>query len=207
MRVKGLRHSRSTEQFELELQRILNRLHNHPSIVLWVLFNEGWGQFATHRLTDRVRSLDPSRPVNATSGWLDVGAGDLVDRHDYRLKPDAPQGDGVRALVIGEYGGLGWPIEAHLWNPQMRNWGYHAYHSAEALQEAYRVLTARLLELQRSEGICAAIYTQTTDVEGEVNGLMTYDRAIQKLPPEWLAEVHAPFWQIAPRSVELNKSS
>ena len=204
---EGLRHSRSTEQFELELQRILNRLHNHPSIVLWVLYNEGWGQFATHRLTDRVRSLDPSRPVNATSGWLDVGAGDLVDRHDYRLKPDAPQGDGVRALVIGEYGGLGWPIEAHLWNPKMRNWGYHAYHSAESLQEAYRVLTARLLELQRSEGICAAIYTQTTDVEGEVNGLMTYDRAIQKLPPEWLAEVHAPFWQIASRSVELNKSS
>jgi beta-galactosidase/beta-glucuronidase len=189
---EGLRHGRSTEQYELELQRMLRCLHNHPSVVCWVLHNEGWGQFATARLTDRIRSLDSSRVVNAVSGWLDVGAGDVIDRHDYESAPAAPEPDGVRALVMGEYGGIGWPVAHHLWNPDMRNWGYHTYQSQEAVYDAYQALTNAIIEMHLRVGVCAAIYTQTADVEGEVNGLLTYDREVQKFAPAWLARVHGP---------------
>ena len=189
---EGLRTSVSTEAYELELQRMIDRLHNHPSIVVWVLHNEGWGQFDTARLTARIKSIDPSRPVNAVSGWRDVAAGDFIDRHDYEGEPSAPEGDGKRALVIGEYGGVGWPIEGHLWNPAMRNWGYQTFYSENDLQAAYARTTAAIVRAHRERGVCAAVYTQTTDVEGEVNGLLTYDRAVEKLARAWLAAIHDP---------------
>lgn len=184
------RNSAATETFELELQRMIHRLRGHPSIVIWVLHNEGWGQFDSARLVDRIRGLDPTRLINATSGWRDQGVGDLIDRHDYDSQPSPPEGDGRRALVIGEYGGIGWPIDAHLWNPDMRNWGYQTFHDEDAVRSAYENVTEAIVRMQRSHGVCAAIYTQTTDVEGEVNGLLTYDRQVEKLPATWLAEQH-----------------
>lgn len=189
---EGLRSSRSTEQYELELQRLINRLRHHPCIVIWVLHNEGWGQFDTRRLTARIRSLDTSRLVNAVSGWLDQQAGDLLDRHDYGAEPSAPQGDGRRAVVFGEYGGVGWPIDAHLWNPEMRNWGYQTFHTPEEVRTAYARATNAIIREARQNGLCGAIYTQTADVEGEINGLLTYDREVEKLSRQWLAEAHAP---------------
>ncbi len=195
---EGLRSSRSEEHYELELQRMINRLKVHPCIVIWVLHNEGWGQFATERLTERIRSLDPTRLVNATSGWRDMEAGDLIDRHDYQAEPTAPEADGRRALVIGEYGGIGWPIEGHLWNPEMRNWGYQTFRDEKAVQTAYRKVTDAIIQLHRTTGISAAIYTQTSDVEGEVNGLLTYDREVEKFPAGWLARLHAPLTQSSP---------
>ena len=189
---EALRSSRATEAYEIELQRIINRLKVHPCIVIWVLHNEGWGQFDTERLTDRIRGLDPTRLVNAASGWRDMGAGDLIDRHDYRADPTAPEADGQRALVVGEYGGVGWPVKDHLWNPEMRNWGYQTFHSAHEVKDAYRKATDAIIEMHTVQGLSGAIYTQTTDVEGEINGLITYDREVEKYPPEWLAEVHAP---------------
>jgi beta-galactosidase/beta-glucuronidase len=189
---EAVRANRSTEQFELELSRIVNRLRHHPSIVMWVLHNEGWGQFDTARLSDRIRGLDPGRLINATSGWLDVAAGDVIDRHDYGTEPQGPAPDGRRALVVGEYGGIGWPVEGHLWNPEMRNWGYETLHTEEEVRSAYRRVTNAIINLYRNHGLSAAIYTQTTDVEGEINGLITYDRDIEKLPAAWLAELHAP---------------
>jgi beta-galactosidase/beta-glucuronidase len=188
---EGVRKSSSTQAYELDLQRMINRLAHHPCIVVWVLHNEGWGQFDTHRLTQRIRSLDPTRVINSTSGWLDVGAGDIIDRHDYQPEPAAPEGDGVRALVVGEYGGVGWPVEEHLFDPSIRNWGYQTFHSLEDVQAAYQKATAAITAMATTHGLCGAIYTQTTDVEGEVNGLLTYDRAIEKLPVEWLRNLHS----------------
>ena len=188
---EGLRHSRSSETFDIELQRMIRGLANHPSIVVWVLHNEGWGQFDTHTLTERIRGLDPTRLINASSGWLDVGAGDMIDKHDYSPTPSPPNADGKRALVMGEYGGAGWPVEGHQWDPSLRNWGYQTYHNREALQSAYQQFTSAIINMHRTHGLSAAIYTQTSDVESEVNGLLTYDRSVEKLPRQWLREVHA----------------
>ena len=187
---EDLRHPRSSAAFELELHEMILQLSHHPSIVVWVLHNEGWGQFDTHRLTNAIRGLDQTRLINATSGWLDVGAGDLIDRHDYQEKPTPPDADGMRALVIGEYGGVGWPIADHLWNPEMRNWGYQTFHNIDEVKAAYQKVTHAILEMRDQAGVCGAIYTQTSDVEGEVNGLLTYDRAVEKLPAAWLAKLH-----------------
>jgi len=188
---EGIRTAASMEGFERTLTRMIRGLCGHPSVVVWVLHNEGWGQFDSARLTTWIRALDPSRPIDAASGWLDLGAGDFIDRHDYSPDPAAPAGDGRRAPVIGEYGGIGWPIQDHLWDPDIRNWGYQTLHDEAAVKASYGRVTAAILEARRSQGICAAVYTQTTDVEGEVNGLVTYDRRVEKLPREWLANVNA----------------
>lgn len=91
---------------------------------------------------------------------------------------------------MGEYGGIGWPVEGHLWNAQMRNWGYQTYHDQQQVKEAYRQKTEGIIAMRDKVGVCGAIYTQTSDVEGEINGLLTYDRKVEKLPRQWLAEVH-----------------
>jgi beta-galactosidase/beta-glucuronidase len=187
---EGLRTAISADRHERELARMVRTLRAHPSIVVWVLHNEGWGQFDSERLTAFVRGLDPSRPIDATSGWLDVGAGDFVDRHDYAAEPAAPAGDGRRALVLGEFGGVGWPIADHLWDPAMRNWGYQTFASESEVKAAYARALAAVGRARETDGLCAAVYTQTTDVEGEVNGLLTYDRRVEKLPRAWLAEQH-----------------
>lgn len=188
---EGLRKSVVAEQFELELRRMLNRLYPHPCIVMWVINNEGWGQYDTRRLADWVKALDPSRVVNAVSGWLDVDAGDIRDIHDYAESPALPAPETRRVLVLGEYGGIGWPIEGHLWDPSTRNWGYQTYHSVDAVEAAYRLKAAAVVAMARQRGVCGAIYTQTTDVEGEVNGLLTYDRRVEKLSRNWLRGAHA----------------
>ena len=184
---EGLRSHRSSERHELQLARMIRALAGHPSVVMWVLHNEGWGQYDSERLVALMRGLDPSRPIDAASGWLDVGAGDVIDRHDYAPEPAAPVPDGRRAPTIGEYGGIGWPIEGHLHDPDMRNWGYQTLHDAEAVRRAYMRTTAAIIRARDRDGVCGAIYTQTSDVEGEVNGLLTCDRAVEKLPRALLA--------------------
>lgn len=190
-----LRRSKGKEQFELELRRMMNRLHNHPSIVTWVVHNEGWGQYDNERLANWVKALDPSRLVNAASGWNDRGAGDFYDIHTYQEEPKAADPKTDRVIVIGEFGGIGWPIEGHLWNPGMRNWGYQTYHSADEVLAAYKKKYARVIEYYQKQGLSAAVYTQTTDVEGEVNGLLTYDREVIKIPIETLRQIHAPLFK------------
>ena len=188
---EGLRTSVSTAAYELELGRMIHRLCGHPSIVVWVLHNEGWGQFDRERLTAYIKLRDPSRPVNACSGWLDVGAGDFIDSHDYAADPRPRAGDGRRARIVGEYGGIGWPVAGHLWDPAMRNWGYQTLHDETQVRAAYARATAAIVAARLADGVCAAVYTQTSDVEGEVNGLVTYDRRVEKLSREWLAALHA----------------
>lgn len=182
-----VRTEESAAQFEEEYSQIIKQFKHHPSIIMWVPFNEGWGQYDTSRIVDLTKKLDPTRLVNGASGWSDRGVGDVYDIHSYP-GPAAPEPDGRRASVLGEFGGLGWPVEGHLWWDK-RNWGYRTYNSEEELRDHYERIFFQLNFL-RSSGLCAAIYTQTTDVEGEVNGLMTYDRAVLKVKPEWARPLH-----------------
>lgn len=181
-----VRLSRSREQHELELRRMIDNLHNHPSIVLWVVHNEGWGQYESTALARWVKSIDPSRWVDGVTGWLDQNSSDVYDIHTYHDVPLAPANQADRAIVIGEYGGVGWPVSGHLWNAEKRNWGYQTYQTQEDFEKAIRKKIEGLEPMVRDLGLSAAVYTQTTDVEGEVNGFMTYDREKIKIPAETL---------------------
>ena len=170
--------------FARELTKVVDALRNHPSIVMWVPFNEGWGQHATEKYVTWLKSYDPTRIVNNTSGWTDMNVGDVADLHAYP-GPAMPPLEPARAAVLGEFGGLGLPVEGHTWLDK-GNWGYRSYTSAADLNTAYRDLLAQL-RLHAGDGLTSAIYTQTTDVEIEVNGVMTYDRGVTKLSAESIA--------------------
>jgi len=182
-------------QFEWELRRMIDLHYNAPSIVVWVPFNEGWGQYATCRIADMVKSLDPSRLVNAVSGWALRPCGDIYDIHTYQVEVHTPPISRDMASVIGEYGGIGYPVKGHQWDTGMRNWGYQTYHSEEELLQNYRYKFDQIVEMKKTKGLSAAVYTQTTDVEGEVNGLMTYDRKVIKIPAGTLKEMHSVLYE------------
>jgi hypothetical protein len=167
----------SKAEFETELDHVIDALRNHPSIITWVVFNEGWGQFDTARLTQHVKGKDPSRLVSNASGWTDEKCGDLVDAHVYP-GPGAPKMEPVRAAVLGEFGGLGLALPEHTW--ETKSWGYRGVGDRDDLTLGYEGLLRRVYELRDNDGLCAAVYTQLTDVETECNGLITYDREIVK---------------------------
>jgi len=186
----------SAAEYEKEFAAIIAALYNHPSIVMWVCFNEGWGQFDTPRIVDRVKSLDSTRLIDATSGWTDRGVGDVRDIHDYP-GPSAPPQEPGRAAVLGEFGGLGLPVAGHTWQDE-KNWGYRSFTTREDLTEAYLGLVEKLKPLAAA-GLSAAVYTQTTDVEVEVNGLMTYDRTMVKMDRERAAAANRKVYAAAPK--------
>jgi len=194
----------SAKQFEHEWAEIIKDFGNFPSIVMWVPFNEGWGQYDTARITEYTRKLDPTRLVNSPSGWTDRGVGDVWDVHIYP-GPGMEHASPKRAAVLGEYGGLGWPVPNHLWQDQ-RNWGYRTYQSRQELNENYARLMRSLYGL-RGHGLAAAIYTQTTDVEIEVNGLMTYDREVLKFDPQEMSAMHARLFEPSPKAQVLAADS
>ena len=173
-----VRSEESARQFDLELGRVIDSLRNHPCIIMWVPFNEGWGQFDTPRVVELIKKLDPNRLVDCASGWTDRGVGDVHDIHSYP-GPDAPPVEEKRAIVLGEFGGLGLPVKGHIWHDE-KSWGYRRFNNSEELTTAYVVLLDNLRPLIAG-GLSAAVYTQTTDVEVEVNGFMTYDRAMIKM--------------------------
>jgi hypothetical protein len=173
--------------FRRELRALVENVGNSPSIVGFVPFNEGWGQHATNEILKWVKSLDPSRLVDGPSGWEDRGYGNMKDMHKYPGPGMFPVVPG-RASVLGEFGGLGFPVTDHLWWNK-RNWGYRTFNTREELQSAYTKLLEDLEPLV-VKGLAAAIYTQTTDVEGEVNGLMTYDRKELKFDASKLKAMH-----------------
>ncbi len=190
------RDPESARQFEHELGRMIDGLANHPCIVMWVPFNEGWGQFDTARVAAWIRRRDPTWLVNSASGWTDRGVGDVHDVHRYP-GPGMPAPDGERAAVLGEFGGLGMPVEGHLWQSD-RNWGYRSYRDRAGLTDAYIDLVGQLRFLI-GRGLAAAVYTQTTDVETEVNGLLTYDRAVLKMDEPRLVAAHRRLYGPPPR--------
>ncbi|MHC4623311.1 MAG: glycoside hydrolase family 2 protein [Planctomycetota bacterium] len=175
------RSQESGRQFELELNRLVDAHRNSPAIIMWVPFNEGWGQYDTPRIVELIKRWDPTRLVNNASGWADRGVGDVHDDHKYP-GPTAPKNEEKRAAVLGEFGGLGLPIKGHTWQDE-ENWGYRKYANQGELTNAYLDLLTKLRPLIEG-GLSAAVYTQTTDVEIEVNGLMTYDRAMVKMDAE-----------------------
>ena len=164
-------------QFERELDRLVATHYNHPCIILWVVFNEGWGQYDTPRLTEWVKRLDPTRLVDNASGWTDQKVGDVVDMHNYP-GPGCPPPEDHRAAVLGEFGGLGLALPGHTWT--QKSWGYQGMGDRQALTRRYVGLLRQIYALKDNPGLNAAVYTQTTDVETECNGLMTYDRAVIK---------------------------
>jgi hypothetical protein len=174
--------------YNRELKAMIDHLSFFPSIVGWVPFNEGWGQHDTNEVLNWVMKYDPTRLVDGPSGWADRGVGSMKDAHVY-------PGPGMfpvmadRVSVLGEFGGLGLPIKGHLWKDNDKNWGYRTYKNTDELRENYRRLMVQLRPLV-GRGLSAAVYTQTTDVEVEVNGLMTYDREVLKLDPKETAKWH-----------------
>jgi hypothetical protein len=151
---------------------------NHPSIFGWVLYNEGWGQWNTVEMTKWLQDLDPARVVDSVTGWADRGVGAFKDWHIYP-GPGAPTPDNHRAVFLGEYGGLGLPVPGHMW--KTTGWGYQSYKTSRELTDAFCDLMFQLRLIRGESGLSGAVYTQTTDVETELNGLMTYDRAMLKM--------------------------
>lgn len=181
------------QQYMRELEAMVDNLENAPSIVVWVPFNEAWGQHRSVEVGKWLQQRDPSRQVNIASGGNFFPVGDIADQHSYPnpFFPDEAERFKNYVKVVGEFGGHGFKVAEHLWNPEQKNWGYGKL--PETLEEyKARIATSidKLKEL-RAKGICAGVYTQTTDVEIEVNGLLTYDRAVAKIPAEEFAKLSA----------------
>ena len=177
----------SEANFRKEWKEIIDALCSHPSIGVWVPFNEAWGQFKTREIAEWTQAYDPSRLVNPASGGNHYLTGDILDLHHYP-HPTMALLDTNRATVLGEYGGIGMVVPDHLWEPD-RNWGYVRFNTPKEVTDQY-VEYAGMLEKLIRRGFAAAVYTQTTDVEIEVNGLMTYDRKVMKVEPDRIRTVN-----------------
>jgi Glycosyl hydrolases family 2, sugar binding domain/Glycosyl hydrolases family 2/Glycosyl hydrolases family 2, TIM barrel domain len=186
-----IRTAESEQIFKTELKAIMDAAKFFPSIVAWVPFNEAWGQFKTVEITKWVMNYDKSRLVNSASGGNFHLAGHMHDYHHYPppIMQRADLFGKSQAVVLGEYGGLGLPIEGHTWQNKA-NWGYQSFKNADSLLIQYGNFVS-LLEDFIPKGLSAAIYTQVSDVEGEVNGLMTYDRKLIKMPVDKLNKINS----------------
>jgi hypothetical protein len=198
--VEKVRTPESEAIFKTEWKEIISEFKFFPSIVVWVPFNEAWGQFKTGEIVTFTRELDPTRLINSASGGNfemqgATVAGDILDLHNYPdpVMPDPKIFGEKSILVLGEFGGLGLPLEGHTWQKK-DNWGYQSFSTAEDLKNRYSVLI-RDLANYIPRGLAAAVYTQTTDVEIETNGLMTYDRQIIKISVEELKEMHGKLYR------------
>jgi hypothetical protein len=206
----------SRRQFRAEMKAMIDLLQNHPCVVVWIPFNEGWGEHDSAGIADWIKTYDPSRLVTEASGWNDSGAGDIKDIHSYPA-PDfyeivhsrpMPDPESRRPIVIGESGGVGVNIPGHLWK-ENDGWGWLNLEDSQELAEFYLIVLSRFHQLI-PRGLCAAVYTQTTDIETECNGLMTYDREVIKLDVEKAADAarrlchtRAPiFRELVPTSLE-----
>lgn len=190
------RSAASEKIYRTEWQAIMESLHNFPSIIVWVPFNEAWGQFKTKEIVDWTIQLDSSRLVNTASGGNFHAAGHIIDLHNYPqpAMPSAAIYGNKYVIVLGEFGGLGLPLEGHTWQDK-NNWGYRSFKNQDELATNYAQLIDKFPALIK-KGLSAAVYTQTTDVEVETNGLLTYDRKVFKIPVQRLKEVHKKLYDI-----------
>ncbi len=181
------RSAESEANFRQEWKDVMDYLYSYPSIAVWVPFNEAWGQFKTEEIAEWTKAYDPTRLVNPASGGNHYTVGDMLDLHIYP-GPSLYLYDAQRATVLGEYGGIGWANKEHLWEPD-RNWGYIQFNSSQEVTDEYIKYAEELKQLIR-QGFSAAVYTQTTDVEIEVNGLLTYDRELVKVDEDRVRKVN-----------------
>lgn len=184
---EAVRTPESEANYRKEWKEIMDYLYNYPCIGVWVPFNEAWGQFKTEEIAKWTKEYDPSRLVNPASGGNFYTCGDILDLHNYP-GPDMYLYDAQRSTVLGEYGGIGMVIKGHIWESD-RNWGYVQFNSSDEVTAEYIKYANQLKNLIRN-GFSAAVYTQTTDVEGEVNGLMTYDRKVIKMNEEQIRKIN-----------------
>ena len=187
---EGTEMKRSAESeacYRKEWKEIMDALYSYPCIGTWIPFNEAWGQFKTPEIVEWTKQYDPTRLVNPASGGNHYTCGDMLDLHNYRA-PELYLYDAQRATVLGEYGGIGWVVQGHIWEPD-RNWGYIQFNSSKEVTDEYVKYAEKLYDLI-PRGFSAAVYTQTTDVEVEVNGLMTYDRKVIKLDEKRVREIN-----------------
>lgn len=168
----------SRKEWTEECLQTIDHLYSIPSIAVWVPFNEGWGQFDAVKITDLIREKDTTRPIDHASGWFDQQAGDFKSIHNY-FRPLRVKKDKSRAFALSEYGGYACHIKEH--SSLERVFGYKKFATGEAFQAAYRSLTEKQLFPLKECGLSVAVYTQLSDVEEEVNGLVTYDRRVEKL--------------------------
>lgn len=182
------RSAESEACYRKEWKEIIDYLYSFPSIGVWVPFNEAWGQFKGPEIAEWTKAYDPSRLVNPASGGNHYLTGDILDLHHYP-QPKMTLLDTNRATVLGEYGGIGLVIPDHVWVKNRDNWGYTRFNSPKEVTDEYARYADELLRLIGC-GFAAAVYTQTTDVEVEVNGLMTYDRKVVKVEEERIREIN-----------------
>ena len=183
-----IRSAASEANYRKEWKEIIDCLYSYPSIAVWVPFNEAWGQFKTPEIVAWTKEYDPSRLVNPASGGNHYTCGDILDLHHYP-GPNMFLYDPRRATVLGEYGGIGLGVEGNTWVNDKKNWGYVKFNTSDEVTNEYIKYGKHLLELIR-KGFSAAVYTQTTDVEGEINGLMTYDRKVIKMNEAKVREIN-----------------
>jgi len=179
----GRKNAEGRAQYYEELGCMLEHLQNCVSLCMWVPFNEGWGQFDANKAVEFIRQRDTSRHIDHASGWHDQGGGDCLSPHIYFKPLRAPRrrkGD-ERAWVLSEFGGYSHAVVGHLWSRKI--FGYRIYKTRETLQAAYAKLFEQKLQVLIDQGLSAAVYTQISDIEEEVNGLMTYDREVCKVEP------------------------
>lgn len=169
-----------------EMEDTVELLYNCPCIAVWVPFNEGWGQFDSEKAYEKMKSLDSTRIIDTTSGWHDMGYSDVISKHIYFTPIKVKKGN--RPYVLSEFGGLGLKVAGHTFNDKM--FGYKVYFSKDSLTKAYSKLYNNVIIPQIKDGLSATVYTQVTDVEDELNGLLTYDREVEKIDREELRKIN-----------------
>jgi beta-galactosidase/beta-glucuronidase len=188
-RYAGRVEEASRQDFRRELQDMVDHLHNFPCIGMWVPFNEGWGQFDANAIAQWLTEYDPTRLVDHASGWFDQGGGHCKSIHMYKLKLPLIRPERNRAVVLSEFGGYSLKVDGHLWKPEAE-FGYKTFTTTQDITKAYLDLLIWQLKPWIDAGLSAAIYTQTTDVEIEVNGFVTYDRAVEKMDFSRIRQAH-----------------
>ena len=183
----GREDSQVRQNFRRELDAMLKNLYNYPSIVVWVPFNESWGQFNAREIGDYVKEYDSTRLVDVASGWFDQGNGDIYSIHRY-VGPAMPSIEKDRAVALSEFGGIGLKVEGHLWQEE-KLFAYRMVKSSEDLTKWYLKLIDKLISL-KEKGLVAAIYTEICDVEYEINGYLTYDREVMKMDKNQIRSAH-----------------
>lgn len=190
-----MRSAASKANYYQEWKEIMDFCYSFPSVVVWVPFNEAWGQFDTEKVAEWTKNYDPSRLVNPASGGNFHYCGDMMDMHHYPNPKRFYLYDAMRVNVLGEYGGIALPTEGHTWWKKDNNWGYVQFKNPDEVTNEYIKYTEELKKLSR-QGYSGAVYTQTTDVEGEINGIMTYDRKVVKMDEERIRKANREVIQI-----------